>query len=267
MSKKNSLLNKSQLIKQIQYIINNHYSKLIKNTYLFLYLEDNNFNKPKYFEIKFDKGNFIHLTGIEFINNTLSKNNIYEIIKSNKFNKNFINNINYDLNKINNKTFLINKKISVMSDLFEIKNLTKIGKYTNKNNNHKLLAISDGIGNKNAYIGFDKEECSNYFYPKSILQKDIEKDCECSDILITLSKKRNENKYKNIVYRHPNLQLPSDFYSTLSSNLQAKIDNTILIKTPTDCIIQPTILIQKEHINLNVKLDSVKYDKIEQNII
>lgn len=167
-----------------------------------------NVNFPQIIETKAIDDNFLHLTGIENLNSTITPS---------KFYKNILD------KKLSEKDFGVKKdgttelKLKVLPFLMNITNNAKmLGIYNYK---RPKLKTDKLIGNTTASLGFIKTGI--YYSPNTVLNGDIRNDIEKSErVLAILSKNIKEKKYTTIESTAKKVDI---------SLLLQKVDKSVLI--------------------------------------
>ncbi|MFR7592318.1 MAG: PBECR4 domain-containing protein [Longibaculum sp.] len=168
-------------------------------------------------EMLFGKQNFMHLTGLDFVN---SNEDNLKIEKRNAvlfYNKCINNKVSLrDIKE--NRNGWTPLKIDVIRILMNIhKNAKMIGKY----NFSKPLLVSEKIcGGVNAAMGISKDK-NGIFFPQSGLKEDIRKLVnrnEIEIIKVIMVKEREDRYYSDVTYGDLN-----SIYDKLSNEIKEKI--------------------------------------------
>lgn len=160
------------------------YEKNLKNRNLLIIY--GNVNVPKFIETKATADNFLHLTGVENTNPSITPAKFYENILDKKVSLN-----DFEFKKDGTTTL----KLSVLPYLMEI---TKQGKMLGIYNFKRPRLKTDKlIGNISVSMGLVKS--GRFYSPNTVLKGDIRDDIEKSErVLSILSKGIKEEKY-NII--------------------------------------------------------------------
>lgn len=179
-------------------------------------------DKIKYIEVKCRKNNYMHLTGVKYINKNLrnkNKNENYDIVYANNFFDLIMSsrlNINYCYYKADETT---NIKLEILNHILNFPfNAVMIGNY---NYSKPHLYTKKICGTITSCIGFINANES--LYPNTILKEDIRNITEKTfPIIMICSKSKDETKY-NVITRKGKLfnkvAIPKEIKELLIDNL------------------------------------------------
>lgn len=191
-----------------QYQIN-----LLGKKFIFIY-RDRSDNQVKAFELKFEKGNYQHITGIEMID---EDGNMREHVSKLFYSKCLNNKLSKEEIQFK-KDGTTNLKLLALPVMMGIHKVTKIaGDY---DYSRPYLVADKVIGNVNFCLGLRLAD--EYYVPTSALLEDIKKLTKVqSQVLAILSKEQGEDIYSNI--RHVakglnlnNIKIPGDVSEKIS---------------------------------------------------
>ena len=188
-------------------------ANLLDKQFILIY-RDRNDNKVKALEIKFEKGNYQHLTGIEMIDN---EGNVREHVSELFYSKCLNNQLAKDEIQFK-KNGTTNLKLLALPVMMGIHKVTKIA--GDFNYSRPYLVADKVIGNVNFCLGL--RHADEYYVPVSALLEDIKQLTNVqSQVLAILSRESGEERYTNI--RHVakglnlnNLNLPEDIMKKIS---------------------------------------------------
>lgn len=182
-----------------------------------------NVNLPKIIETRATDDNFLHLTGIENVNSSVTPAKFYKNILDKKISEN-----DFEIKK-DGTTEL---KLKVLPFLMDItKHAKMLGIY---NYRRPKLKTDKLIGNITASLGFIKT--GHYYSPNTVLNGDIRDDIEKSErVLAILSKDVKEKKYQTI------------------ESVAKKIDiNLLLPKVAQSVLVDEALINLKQHIDTSL---------------
>lgn len=149
-----------------------------------------------YIEMLFLASNFLHLTGIDIINeNIKSSTDFYNLCLKNQITVS-------DFKFNSNGTTSI--KLQILPQIIQIQKICKmIGNY---NNTKLYLSTQKLVGNVNICMGFIKK--GNYYIPNTALKEDIRNiTTEQAKIIAIMVKSVKDIKYKEITYLNKNIEM------------------------------------------------------------
>ncbi len=194
------------IIKTVIQVAQKYREKLENKNVLFIYL--NRYNQEiKYIETKFLSRNFLHLTGLNFLNKY--PNYFYKLCINNKLKSENI--------QVSNKK-VIQMKLEVLNNLIAIDKKSKI--IGNFNNSKLKLNTEIIVGNINWCLGFVKED--DYYVPNTLFKEDIRNVVESANrIICIMTKKIKDDKYVSIDYLAKDFEIEKIIFS---KDLENKID-------------------------------------------
>ena len=194
------------------------YDKNLKdNDFLIVFKDENKIN---YVEVKCRKMNFMHLTGVKYINRNLRDrikpngdyqetyaNHFYDLIMSNRLD------IEHCYYKIDGTTSI---KLEILSQVFNFPyNAAMIGNYNNVKPHLYTKKLCGGVA---CCMGFVNANAS--FYPNTTLKEDIRKLTErVCPIVMICKKNKNKAKYEEVTRKGKllkSVKLPKEILEMLS---------------------------------------------------
>lgn len=209
---------KKQILDEIQKCIKKYNDNLLNKTIIIIYKNNSKVLEKSidFFEVKFSKENFYHLTGITYLNDSKKINNISKMFYNNMLKSNISSNqISFKRNT--NKTVYL--KLLVLNNLLDIKTGAKmIGEYDGTAK--KQLYCEKVVGGVSCCMGFVKEKSSDYYRPNTALKENIlDITNNTKSIIAIFEKEKYKKTYKKLTYLNSNYNINILFRNNKIANL------------------------------------------------